>query len=69
MTIRSLFETLLIPTHENINATVVRVGSLIARVIELQHKTQRLVAKGTCEIAGRGNLIRNQPDGFATELC
>lgn len=48
--LRSLFEALLIATYENINAPMVGVDSVIARVIELQHETQRFVAKGTREI-------------------
>ena len=67
--LRSLFETLLVSTHEDINATMVGVDSLIARVIELQHKAERFAAEGTREVVGRGDLIRNQPDGFASELC
>lgn len=66
--LRSLFEALLIATYENINAPMVGVDSVIARVIELQHETQRFVAKGTCEVAGRGDLVGNQPDGLATKL-
>lgn len=48
--LRSLFEALLIATYENINAPMVGVDSVIARVIELQHETQRFVAKGTREV-------------------
>ena len=48
--LRSLFEALLIATYENINAPMVGVDSVIARVIELQHETKRFVAKGTREI-------------------
>ena len=50
--LRSLLEALLIAAYENINASMVGVDSVIAGVIELQHETQRLVAKGTCEVAG-----------------
>ena len=66
--LRSLFEALLIATYENINAPMVGVDSVIAGVIELQHETQRFVAKGTREVTSWRDLVGNQPDGLATKL-
>ena len=64
----SLLQTVLVLTNEYVNAAVVRVGILLAWVVELQHEAQWLLAVGTRQIAAFGNGVGNQPKGLASEL-